>query len=99
MQGWVLLPSSNLFTVCKWSQQVGANRYSAEEDTWFRHPFPPLPASHPIFLPSDNWFDWVLAKIYYRSADAQVVTCTYICITFILLYIHIANCQATSMFV
>ena len=27
---------------------------------------------NPIFLPSDNWFDWVLAKIYYRSADAQV---------------------------
>ena len=25
-----------------------------------------------IFLPSDNWFDWVLAKIYYRCADAQV---------------------------
>ena len=29
---------------------------------------------NPIFLPSDNWFDWVLAKIYYRSADAQVST-------------------------
>ena len=26
----------------------------------------------PIFLPSDNLFDWLLAKIYYRSADAQV---------------------------
>ena len=30
---------------------------------------------NPIFLPSDNWFDWVLAKIYYRSADAQVYGC------------------------
>ena len=28
--------------------------------------------SGPVFLPSDDWFDWVLAKIYYRSADAQV---------------------------
>ena len=27
---------------------------------------------NPIFLPSDCWFDWVLAKIYFRSADAQV---------------------------
>ena len=31
---------------------------------------------NPIFLPSDNWFDWLLAKIYYRSADAQVRMCT-----------------------
>ena len=30
--------------------------------------------NNPIFLPSDNWFDWLLAKIYYRSADAQVNT-------------------------
>ena len=30
---------------------------------------------NPIFLPSDNWFDWVLAKMYYRSADAQVCMC------------------------
>ena len=29
---------------------------------------------NPIFLPTDNWFDWVLAKIYYRSADAQVAS-------------------------
>ena len=28
---------------------------------------------NPIFLPSDHWFDWVLAKIYFKSADAQVV--------------------------
>ena len=27
---------------------------------------------NPIFLPTDNWFDWMLAKMYYRSADAQV---------------------------
>ena len=27
---------------------------------------------NPIFLPSDNWLDWVLAKMYYRSADSQV---------------------------
>ena len=27
---------------------------------------------NPIFLPTDHWIDWLLAKIYYRSADAQV---------------------------
>ena len=27
---------------------------------------------NPIFLPSDNWFDWMLAKMYYRSAHGQV---------------------------
>ena len=30
-------------------------------------------SDNPIFLPSDDWFDWLLAKIYYRSADAQVI--------------------------
>ena len=40
----------------------------------------------PIFLPSDNLFDWLLAKIYYRSADAQV------CIIFILLNKHVMMC-------
>ena len=27
---------------------------------------------NPIFLPTDNWYDWVLAKMYYRCADSQV---------------------------
>ncbi len=27
---------------------------------------------NPIFLPSDNWIDWLLAKIYYQSAHSQV---------------------------
>ena len=27
---------------------------------------------NPIFLPTDHWIDWLTAKIYYRSADAQV---------------------------
>ena len=27
---------------------------------------------NPIFLPSDNWIDWLLAKIYYQSASTQV---------------------------
>ena len=27
---------------------------------------------NPIFLPSDNWIDWLLAKIYYQSAQTQV---------------------------
>ena len=27
---------------------------------------------NPIFLPSDEWIDWLLAKIYYQSAHAQV---------------------------
>ena len=29
-------------------------------------------ANNPIFLPSDSWFEWLLAKIFYRTADAQV---------------------------
>ena len=28
--------------------------------------------NNPIFLPSDNLIDWLLAKIYYRSAHSQV---------------------------
>ena len=28
--------------------------------------------NNPIFLPSDNWIDWLLAKIYYQSAHSQV---------------------------
>ena len=27
---------------------------------------------NPIFLPSDGWIDWLLAKIYYTSASSQV---------------------------
>ena len=27
---------------------------------------------NPIFLPSDNWIDWLLVKIYYQSASLQV---------------------------
>ncbi len=27
---------------------------------------------NPVFLPTDSWFEWLLAKIYYRSGDAQV---------------------------
>ena len=27
---------------------------------------------NPIFLPSDNWIDWILAKMYYQSAHSQV---------------------------
>ena len=28
---------------------------------------------NPIFLPSDHWIDWLLAKIYYQAAHAQVI--------------------------
>ena len=28
---------------------------------------------NPIFLPSDHWIDWLLAKIHYQSAHAQVL--------------------------
>ena len=28
---------------------------------------------NPIFLPSDNLMDWLVAKIYYQSAHAQVI--------------------------
>ena len=27
---------------------------------------------NPIFLPSDNWIDWLLAKMHFQSAFAQV---------------------------
>ena len=30
---------------------------------------------NPIFLPSDGWYAWLLAKIYYRSAHGQVSGC------------------------
>ena len=29
---------------------------------------------NPIFLPSDHLVDWMLAKVYYQSAHAQVST-------------------------
>ena len=28
---------------------------------------------NPIFLPSDNWIDWLLAKTYYQTAHSQVL--------------------------
>ena len=28
--------------------------------------------SNPIFVPSDNLYDWLLAKIYYQSMHGQV---------------------------
>ena len=31
-----------------------------------------LAEDNPIFLPSDEWIDWLLAKIFYQSAHAQV---------------------------
>ena len=30
---------------------------------------------NPIFLPSDGWIDWLLAKIFYQSASGQVSRC------------------------
>ena len=27
---------------------------------------------NPIFLPGDNWMDWLLAKIYYQTSHGQV---------------------------
>ena len=29
---------------------------------------------NPIFLPSDHWNDWLLAKTYYKEAASQVST-------------------------
>ena len=29
-------------------------------------------SDNPIFLPTDNWADWTLAKMYYQSACTQV---------------------------
>ena len=32
-----------------------------------------IPAEdNPIFLPNDTWIDWLLAKIYFANASAQV---------------------------
>ena len=28
--------------------------------------------NNPIFLPTDHWLDWLLAKMYYRLAHGQV---------------------------
>lgn len=28
--------------------------------------------NNPVFLPTDSWFEWLLAKMFYRAADAQV---------------------------
>ena len=28
--------------------------------------------TNPIFVPTDNWVDWLLAKTYYQSAQFQV---------------------------
>ena len=35
---------------------------------------------NPVFLPSDSWFEWLLAKIYYRCGDAQVCLIMHVCI-------------------
>lgn len=32
---------------------------------------------NPIFLPTDNWMDWLLAKIYYQCAHSQVSVIEY----------------------
>ena len=29
--------------------------------------------TNPVFLPSDNWIDWIMAKTYFFSALAQVI--------------------------
>ena len=34
---------------------------------------------NPVFLPSDNWIDWILAKIYYQSASTQVNNYSILC--------------------
>jgi hypothetical protein len=34
--------------------------------------------SNPVFVPSDNWIDWLLAKIHYQCAQGQVrLICMY----------------------
>ncbi|XP_003383419.1 PREDICTED: arachidonate 5-lipoxygenase-like [Amphimedon queenslandica] len=40
---------------------------------------------NPIFLPSDTWMDWLMAKIYFKSAEAQ----------FHQLSTHFNSCHAT----
>ena len=43
-------------------------------------------AGNPIFLPSDNLIDWVLAKIYYQNANAQV--CHVKVISFCIIFVY-----------
>ena len=31
---------------------------------------------NPIFFPTDHWMDWLTAKIYFKSAEGQVSTCS-----------------------
>ena len=50
-------------------------------------------SDNPIFLPSDNWFDWVLAKMYYRNADAQVALLLF---SYLRIYFHIRNVYFAS---
>ena len=52
-------------------------------------------SENPIFLPSDNFFDWLLAKIYYRSADAQVHTLS-MCVFYLHVYVATYVCNACS---
>ena len=33
---------------------------------------------NPIFVPGDNWMDWVKAKIYHHNANGQVCKPNYI---------------------
>ena len=46
---------------------------------------------NPMFLPTDNWFDWVMAKIYYKCtcADAQVRTYVFLYLSLTYMYNHI----------
>ncbi len=43
---------------------------------------------NPIFLPSDNWIDWLLAKIYYQSAHSQVSIHHHVQVKCYVCYIH-----------
>ena len=47
--------------------------------------------TNPIFLSTDNWIDWLLAKIYYQSAQTQVYSIVYSsgnCVNALKLSIH-----------
>lgn len=43
---------------------------------------------NPIFLPSDNWIDWLLAKMYFNSSFGQVIELVINAIMHVYILVH-----------
>ena len=78
---WLLLCSSLVPTVCKWIKTTCANCHTLDGNPFF------------FFFTkiNNNYYDWLLAKMFHRSADAQVHTFSVVCLIY---YLH-ANCPRT----